>query len=411
MTDNAKSHRKVLVQPLNLIEGRRLEWIWQDMIPEQTLTLLAGTAGIGKSTILAWITGALTRGELQGAFYGEPIVVGFVAQEDDLERTLVPRLDATKANRELVKSISLKIERGEESWSGLPTIADDLSALEKEIIEHGIKLLIIDPVVSVMDGDSVKLSDVRRNLDRLTALCERTGCTVIAVTHFNKGAGNASEKITGSTAFRDTARSVLLLAVDEDSDQRILTVDKSNYSQEKKSLAFSVRSVSVPVRDGETSVGAAFLLGETALRVHDLVGNLSEDKLAILELARHAKEEAERGARPSSTITSDQIVEELKITSNTARQKLNRMVKDGHLERVRDGEFSLAPQGWQALPSPPVTRHAVVPVTPEAQRQALTALPRDNETRDSVTGDSRCTEHSAPTREGHCAQCELELAS
>jgi hypothetical protein len=278
-----------------------------------------------------------------------------------------------------------------------------------------------------MDGDSVKLSDVRRNLDRLTALCERTGCTVIAVTHFNKGTGNASEKITGSTAFRDTARSVLLLAVDEDSDQRILTVDKSNYSPVKKSLAFSVRSVSVPVKDGLASVGCADLLGETALRVHDLVGNLSEDKLAILALAKDAKEEAERGARPSSTITSEQIAEELKITANTARQKLNRMVKDGHLERVRDGEFSLAAQGWQAPPESLVTRNAVTPVTPEDQRQAPTALHRDSVTplhrdsvtplhRDSVTPLHRdsatiCATHSAPTRDGHCAQCELELAS
>lgn len=410
MTDDDKG-RKVLVQPLHLVEGRRLDWVWQDMIPRQTLTLLAGTAGIGKSTILSWITGALTRGELEGDFLGKPVVVGFVAQEDDLERTLVPRLDATKANRELVMNVNLQVTRGEESWIQLPTIADDLSKLEAQILGHGIQVLIVDPVVSVMDGDSVKLSDVRRNLDRLTALCERTGCTVIAVTHFNKGAGNASEKITGSTAFRDTARSVLLLAVDEDSDQRILTVDKSNYSPVKKSLAFSVRSVSVPVRDGVASVGSAFLLGETALRVHDMVGNLSEDKLAILALAKDAREEAERENRPPPPITTEQIAEELKITSNTARQKLNRMVKEGHLERVRDGEFSLAAQGWQAPPSSPVTRNAVVPVTPEAQRQAPTPLPRDSVTPLPRDSDSLCPEHLEPTLGGQCARCEMVMAS
>ena len=404
--------RRVLVQPLNLVEGRRLEWVWQDMIPEQTLTLLAGTAGIGKSTILAWITGALTRGELEGAFKGKPIAVGFVAAEDDLERTLVPRLDATKANRELVMNVNLEVIRGGESWKQLPTIADDLSALETQIIENGIRVLIVDPVFSVMDGDSVRLSDVRRNLDRLSALCERTGCTVIAVTHFNKGAGNASEKITGSSAFRDTARSVLLLAVDEDSDQRILTVDKSNYSPVKKSLAFSVRSVSVPVsQGGEALVGCAELLGETALRVHDLVGNLSEDKLTIIALAKDAKDEAERGARTGEAITIEQVAEELKIGTGTARQKLNRMVKDGHLQRVRDGEFCLAAQGWQAPPSSSVTRNAVTPVTPEAKRQTLTALQRDSVTPLHRDSHPLCITHSAPTQYGHCAQCELERAS
>jgi len=401
--------RRVLVQPLHLVEGRRLEWVWKDMIPEQTLTLLAGTAGIGKSTILAWITAALTRGELEGAFHGKPIAVGFVAAEDDLERTLVPRLDAARADRQLVMNINLEVDRGGESWKQLPTIADDLSALEAQIIENGIKLLIVDPVVSVMDGDSVKLSDVRRNLDRLSALCERTGCTVIAVTHFNKGAGNASEKITGSSAFRDTARSVLLLAVDEESDQRILTVDKSNYSPVKKSLAFSVRSVSVPVQDGETVVGCADLIGETALRVHDLVGNLSEDKLAIIALAKDAQEEANRGARPNPIITTEQVAEELKIGAGTARQKLNRMVKEGHLQRVRDGEFSLAARGLQAPPVTPVTRNAVTRETQEIEqsspdtRYTVTPLQRDKH--------PICITHSSPTLQGHCAQCEAEVAS
>jgi hypothetical protein len=403
---SAKSPRKILVQPLSRVESRRLEWVWKDMIPEQSLTLMAGTAGIGKSTILAWITSALTRGELPGVFHGKPVAVGFVAAEDDVPRTLIPRLDAAGANRELVSTFKVEVtgDNGE-TWKQLPTIAEDLSTLEEQIIEHGIKVLIVDPVVSVMDGDSVKLSDVRRNLDRLSALCERTGCTVIAVTHFNKGAGNASEKITGSSAFRDTARSVLLLAVDEESDQRILSVDKSNYSPVKKSLAFMVRSATVPVSDGgETLVGCAELLGETALRVHDLVGTLSEDKRAILALAKSAQEEAARGVG-SGTITSEQVVEELKIGKDTARQKLARMVKEGHLQRIKEGEFSLALQGWQATPSSGVTRHSVTPVTNEEERQALQ--------RDSVTRDRHpiCLAHSTPARDGHCAQCELERAS
>ena len=154
-------------------------------------------------------------------------------------------------------------------------------------------------------------------------------------------------------------------------------------------------------------MGCAELLGETALRVHDLVGNLSEDKLAILALAKNAQEEAARGSG-SSSITSEQVMEELKIGANTARQKLARMVKEGHLQRLREGEFTLAIQGWQANPFCDVTRHTVTPVTAQEQPQALGALQRD-----TVTRDSRpiCLKHSAPTLEGHCARCELEMAS
>jgi len=405
------AERTVLVQPLNLVRTRRMEWVWADIIPERTLTLVAGTAGIGKSTILAWVAAALTRGELPGVFHGKPVVVGFLAAEDDLEATLAPRLDAAGANRELISSLSVKVATGEETWTQLPTISQDLSQLEREIKEHGIKVLIIDPVVSVMDGDSVKLSDVRRNLDRLVALCERADCSVIAVTHFNKGAGNASEKITGSSAFRDTARSVLLLAVDEESEQRILSVDKSNYSPVQKSLAFMVSSASIRVDNGgETVVGRAELLGETALRVHDLVGSLSEDKRAILALAKSFQEEAARGAG-SGTITTEQVVEELKIGKDTARQKLSRMVKEGHLRRVSEGVFALASPGWQSSPARDVTGHSVTPVTPieglqapEAiQRDSVTALPRDRH--------PICITHAAPTLNGLCARCEMEGAT
>jgi len=381
-----------------------MEWVWGDMIPERTLTLLAGTAGIGKSTILAWVAAALTRGELVGVFQGQPVVVGFLAAEDDLEATLAPRLDAAGANRELIRSLSVQVVADKETWTQLPTIAQDLSQLEQEIREHGIKVLIVDPVVSVMDGDSVKLSDVRRNLDRLAALCERADCTVIAVTHFNKGAGNASEKITGSTAFRDTARSVLLLAVDEESDQRILSVDKSNYSPVQKSLAFMVRSATVRVDDGgETVVGCAELLGETALRVHDLVGNLGEEKLTILALAKSAKEDAANGVRHNDTITTEQVVEELALKPGTARQKLARMVKEGHLQRVADGEFALAPQAWQADPAPFVTRNAVTPEPETVERYTVTPLQRDK--------NPLCSTHSVPTLEGLCAHCEMENAT
>jgi hypothetical protein len=369
------AERTVLVQPLNLVRTRRMEWVWADMIPERTLTLLAGTAGIGKSTILAWVAAALTRGELPGVFHGKPVVVGFLAAEDDLEATLAPRLDAAGANRELISSLSVQVATGEETWTQLPTISQDLSQLEREIKEHGIKVLIVDPVVSVMDGDSVKLSDVRRNLDRLAALCERADCSVIAVTHFNKGAGNASEKITGSSAFRDTARSVLLLAVDEESEQRILSVDKSNYSPVQKSLAFMVSSASIRVDNGgETVVGRAELLGETALRVHDLVGSLGEDKRAILALAKGAKDDLANGGEGTGTITTEQVIEQLALLPGTARQKLRRMVKEGHLQRVKDGVFILTPQAWQGDPAPPVTRNAVTAEPETEERYTVTPL-------------------------------------
>ena len=96
---------------------------------------------------------------------------------------------------------------------------------------------------------------------------------VSGVVHFNKGTGNASDKLSGSHAFRDAVRSVLLFATDDETGQRVVTIDKSNYSQARgESFAFNLVSETVLTDDGEeTEVGRVEYLGETELSVSDII--------------------------------------------------------------------------------------------------------------------------------------------
>jgi hypothetical protein len=311
-------------------------------------TILAGTGGIGKSTILSWLTAGLTTGTLEGDFYGKPVAVGFISGEDDLSTTLVPRLQAAGADLDLVQDFSgvRSVDAHGNTWTGLPTIADDLQALKQALIEWGTRVLIIDPVMSIMSGDSIKASDVRKNLDPIAGLAAELGIAPIMVMHFGKGQGNASDKVSGSHAFRDIARSVLLLAVDDETDQRILTVDKSNYSQRAASLAFSVESADVPTDDGEvTTVGRARLLGETTLTVHEIVQrngdeSLAKDTAEILEYVL---------ARPEGVETKT-LVEEFDIPRAHLRVYLSRLVNSDRIERRSRGIF-----GPKVTAHPPVT--------------------------------------------------------
>ncbi len=332
------NQRQLLVTPLSTVKTRRQRWAYNDFVPIGVPTILAGTGGIGKSTILAWVTAGLTRGTLPGDFARDPVNVGFISGEDDPSTTLVPRLLAAGADLDMVQDFSgvRTVDKNGNEWRGLPTIADDLAALKDELRAWGTKVLIIDPIMSLMSGDSIKASDVRRNLDPIAGLAAELGIAPILVMHFGKGQGNASDKVSGSHAFRDIARSVLLLAVDPDTEQRILTVDKSNYSNRAPSLAFTIDSASVTTDEGEdTIVGRAHLIGETQLTVHEIVrrsddealGDLSTEILAFVN------------TRTADVSTSD-VAGELDIPLDRARTYLGRLVRSERILRVSRGRYS-----------------------------------------------------------------------
>ena len=65
------------------------------------------------------------------------------------------------------------------------------------------RLLILDPIVSAVAGDSHKGAEVRRSLQPVVTLAQRLGCAVLGVTHFSKGTSGRDpiERVTGSIAF------------------------------------------------------------------------------------------------------------------------------------------------------------------------------------------------------------------
>ena len=98
----------------------------------------------------------------------------------------------------------------------------------------GIKLLIVDPVVSAVTGDSHKNTEVRRALQPLVDLGATADCAVLGITHFAKGGQGTdpAQRVVGSVAFTAVARVVLVAAKvkgqEEGQDARILARSKSN---------------------------------------------------------------------------------------------------------------------------------------------------------------------------------------
>ena len=190
------------------IEPEPVVWAWLDegegRVPAGAMTIAAGREGTGKSSFGIWMAAQITRGLLPGNFCGTPKNVFYIAVEDSWKQTIVPRLIAAGADLERVWQVeAVDAEYGETTLS----LPQDNSLMEKAIGEHDVALVVLDPLMSCIGKgiDTHRERDVRTALDPLARMADRTGCVLLGIAHFNKGAGtDPASLITGSGAMKTT---------------------------------------------------------------------------------------------------------------------------------------------------------------------------------------------------------------
>jgi RecA-family ATPase len=105
--------------------------------------------------------------------------------------TLLPRLIAANADLSRIHFV-----KGSQNRVFDPAV--DMPQLMQAAEQLGdAALLILDPIVSVVQGDSHKNAEVRRGLQPVVDLCERVGCAAIGITHLSKGT-QAKIRLIGS---------------------------------------------------------------------------------------------------------------------------------------------------------------------------------------------------------------------
>lgn len=207
-------------------------WLWPAWLALGKLHILAGAPGTGKTTIALGVAATVTLGGRWPD--GERCEAGNVlvwSGEDDPADTLLPRLIAAGGDPSRVYFIEGARVAGE----AVPfDPAAHMGMLLAEVQRiGGVRLLIVDPVVSAVAGDSHKNTEVRRALQPLVDLAASAGCAVLGISHFSKGGagGDPAARVVGSVAFTAVARVVLVAAKtkdDEGRDCRILARAKSN---------------------------------------------------------------------------------------------------------------------------------------------------------------------------------------
>lgn len=290
LPDEGQPDRTVELTPATAFRVRRVRWLWEGRIPMGTLAVVAGRAGLGKSTTTYWLAAQVTRGTLPGEYHGTPRSVFVCATEDSWEHTIVPRLIAAGADLARVFRVDV-VEGGYHAGLSLPR---DVHALANAARSKDAALLVLDPLMSRIDGklDSHKDADVRRALEPLVDLADQVGMTIVGIMHNRKGGGtDPLEMVMGSTAFNAVARSVHSVIPDPDDDtgkRKLFATAKNNLGRDDLPvLAFTVESASIPTDDGDIcETGRIEWQGEISGSLRDVMeAGADTDRTATAEAA------------------------------------------------------------------------------------------------------------------------------
>lgn len=233
-------HRQLVVRKASEIAAVPIDWLWRGFIARRSITIIDGDPGTAKSTIALDIAARLTRGDTCPLSDERiaPASALVIAAEDDEGSVLRPRLDAAGA---LVEHVVIATKTSDFGRTQQISLADDIDLIEAVCVEHGVRLLVIDPVNDYMGRGVDVASDhaVREVLNPLRDLARRLDLAIILVRHLVKSKrGPAMHHGTGSIAFAGLARTVLRATIDATVGR--LEVVKANLSAPGLALGYRV---------------------------------------------------------------------------------------------------------------------------------------------------------------------------
>lgn len=234
------------------IKPEAVRWLWTGWLARGKFHVLAGAPGTGKTTIAIALAATLSKGgqwpDSSQALPGNIIIW---SGEDDPSDTLGPRLLAMGADMTRIHFVANTIEQGE---SRPFDPARDMGALALQAAGIGdVRMLIVDPVVSAVAGDSHKNGETRRALQPLVELGATLNCAVLGISHYSKGTQGRDplERVTGSLAFGALARVVWGAAKGaEEGQMRRLVRAKSNIGEDGGGFEYDLEQIEVKAHPG-----------------------------------------------------------------------------------------------------------------------------------------------------------------
>lgn len=241
------------------------EWLVNDLIPSGAVTLLSGSGGLGKSILaldlaIAAVTGRAWCGKWV-ARQGAALVVSAEDDRAEVWRRLHKMNGGNMSGLDdLMICAMAGVDAALNKADGSPSAF--MSQLYMVASEAKPSVVVIDNLALTFIGDENNRAEASRFVRMLHQFAEWAGCAVVLLQHPSLTGLATGTGQSGSTAWRNAARAVLLLEGDRDEpDGRTLTIGKSNFgagSADKHKLVW---------RDGRYVVRGA--LGSSGPSAHE----------------------------------------------------------------------------------------------------------------------------------------------
>lgn len=206
------------------IVDREQRWLVPDFLPDESLIILAGQIGLGKTTACMDLAASITNGRV-------PIIGG---KREARNVLMLSNEDSEAQLRRIFTRLggNLSLLYVEDEDSDLPWGLGDLPALEARIVELRPALVIIDSLTTHKPSkvDMNSHGDVAPMLVGLRKLTSQYGCAIVVIHHTNKSlTSDPLAKISGSIGISAIARHVILVARHpEDENLRVAAIAKTN---------------------------------------------------------------------------------------------------------------------------------------------------------------------------------------
>jgi putative DNA primase/helicase len=215
-----KAGPSVSILPATAYTPEAVRWLMDGYLALGKLHLLAGAPGTGKTTIaiaMAAIVSAGLRWPDDSMCEAADVLIW--SGEDGVADTLLPRLLVAGGNPKRVHFVDAVTEHGKarpfDPSTDMPALVSAARGLPN------LKLMVLDPVVSAVAGDSHKNTETRRGLQPVVDLAAQLDCCLLGITHLSKNTSGREplERVAGSIAFGAVARVVLATVKPADRDE------------------------------------------------------------------------------------------------------------------------------------------------------------------------------------------------
>jgi hypothetical protein len=336
-------------------EAPKREWLFANLVPHRTVTMLGGDGGTGKSLLaLQAAVATATADRWIGRQVLKPGPVLFLSAEDDrdeLHRRLLDICASTGTDIRDLCRLHIRSLAGEDALlATLDRKANVLrptsryAALASIVAEVRPALIVLDTLADLHAGEENNRAHARQFVGLLQRLAIRHDTAVVVLAHPSLTGMSSGSGLSGSTAWSNSVRSRLYLdrvkdgSEEPDTNARILRTKKANYGPTGDEIplrwddgVFTSLSPEFPDLDAGEKACRVFL---KLLDLHaDRMQYVSPNRSSTYKPAKFAKDKAREGCTKSmfetamSTLLDDGTIE-VGTHGKTNRPSM-------HLERAR----------------------------------------------------------------------------